>query len=61
MDETGVAPSPMPAELLEADDEIDIEGDDDVPVLHHEARFLPHKPEPPLTRTLRCVSVIVCT
>ena len=36
MDGTGVAPPPMPAELPEADDEIDIEGDDDVPLLHHE-------------------------
>ena len=30
---------PMPAEAAEADDEIDIEGDDDIPLLHHEARL----------------------
>jgi len=42
MDGTGVAPPSMPAELPEADDEIDIEGDDDVPLLHHQVHFSPH-------------------
>ena len=37
MDGMGAEQLPLPAEQPEADDEIDIEGDDDVPLLHHEA------------------------